>query len=262
MIDLHTHILPGVDDGPRDLAAALAMARAAAAAGLTVMATTSHINFHFGLGADELADARDELASALDDAGIDLELLQGGEIAPERLPDLTDEDLRRLTLGERGPILLECPFAPVGSAMELMVDDLHSRGFSVLLGHPERSATFQRDPARLERLLEMGAAAQVNAGSLSGAFGDTARKAALRMFEAGHVHVIASDSHDPAHRPPDVRLADRALRQRYEDVDAQLDWMTRDAPAALVAGERLPPRPSLPRPASMRSRLRRAWPAR
>jgi protein-tyrosine phosphatase len=143
-----------------------------------------------------------------------------------------------------------------------MVADLHRRGFAVLLGHPERSATFQREPARLERLLEMGAAAQVNGGSLAGAFGETTRRAALRMLEAGHVHVIATDCHDPVSRPPDPHLADRPLRDRYGDVGAQLAWMTTDAPAALVAGERLPPRPSLPRPVGMRARLRRAWPAR
>jgi hypothetical protein len=76
------------------------------------------------------------------------------------------------------------------------------------------------------------------------------------------VHVLASDSHDPAHRPPDPRLADRALTERYGDVEAQLDWMTREAPAALVAGRPLPPRPPLPRPRGMRARLSRAWSAR
>jgi protein-tyrosine phosphatase len=262
VIDLHAHILPGLDDGPRDTAGALAMARAAVAAGTRAVATTSHINISFGLEPEELAAAREAVGAELEAAGIALELLSGGEVAPERLPDLSDVELRALTLGPGGCILLECPFAPVGSAMELMVADLQRRGFSVLLAHPERSSTFQREPARLERLVEMGATAQVTAGSLAGGFGETVKRAALRMLEAGHVHVISSDAHDPAHRPPDLRLADGALAARYGDVEDQMRWMTQDAPAALVAGTPLPQRPPLPRPAGMRSRLRRAWSAR
>jgi protein-tyrosine phosphatase len=263
VIDLHAHILPGLDDGPRDTAGALAMARATAAAGTRAVATTSHINISFGLEPEDLTAARTALAAELAAAGIELELLSGGEIAPERLPDLTDDQLRELALGPGGCVLLECPFAPVGSAMELMVADLHRRGFAVLLAHPERSSTFQREPQRLERLVEMGATAQVTAGALAGGFGETAKRAALRMLEAGHVHVLASDAHDPSHRPPDLRLADAALTARYGDIEEQIAWMTADAPAALVAGSPLPQRPPLPRAAGgMRGRLRRAWSAR
>jgi protein-tyrosine phosphatase len=262
VIDLHAHILPGLDDGPRTTAGALAMARAAIDAGTRAVATTSHINIGFGLEPEDLAAAREALAGELAEAGLELELLSGGEIAPERLGDLADAELRALTLGDGDCVLLECPFAPVGSGMELMVADLQRRGFGVLLAHPERSASFQRDPFRLQRLVDMGAVAQVTSGALAGGFGDTARRAAFRMLETGLVHVLASDSHDHAHRPPDPRLADRALTERYGDVEAQLDWMTQAAPAALVTGRPLPPRPPLPRPRGMRARLSRAWSAR
>jgi protein-tyrosine phosphatase len=262
VIDLHAHILPGLDDGPRDLAGALEMARAAVDAGTRAVATTSHINIGFDLGADDLQAARAELAGALEHAGIELELLAGGEVAPERLADLDDAELARLALGGGRCILLECPFAPVGSAMELMVGDLHRRGFTVLLAHPERSATFQRDPARLARLIELGATAQVTAGALDGGFGETARRAAHAHLEAGLVHVLASDSHDPRHRPPDPRLAERALTTRYGDVEELLVWMTVTAPAAIVAGEPLPERPPLPRARTVRDRIRRAWSTR
>jgi protein-tyrosine phosphatase len=258
VIDLHAHILPGVDDGPRDTAGALEMARAAAAAGTRAVATTSHINLSFGLTAEDLAAARAVLQGELDAAGIEIELLSGGEIAPERLPDLDDDQLRGLSLGAGGTVLLECPFVPVGAAMEFMVRDLRNRGFGVLLGHPERSATFQREPAALQRLIDLGATGQVTSGSLAGGFGETARRAALRMLEAGQVHVIASDAHDRTHRPPDPRLADRALSGAYGDVEEQLAWMTDTAPAALVAGEPLPPRPALPRRNGLLRRLRRA----
>ena len=196
---------------------------------------------------------------------MELELLAGGEIAPERLPTLDDAALGALALGGGGCVLLECPFAPVGAMLERMVENLRSRGFGVLLAHPERSATFQRDPRMLERLVDMGAWAQVTAGALSGGFGETPRHAAATLLESGLVHVLASDAHDAVHRPPDPRLAAGALRGRYGDVDAQLEWMTVDAPAAIVASRPLPERPPLPRARGRVARLGgqlRVWSAR
>jgi protein-tyrosine phosphatase len=262
VIDLHAHILPGLDDGPPTEDAAVDMARAASRLGTRAIATTSHIDAGFGLRASVLAAARAALAERLEREGIRLALLQGGEIAPARLPALGDDTLAALTLGDGGTLLLECPFAPVGAAMEPMVADLRRRGFEVLLAHPERSPTFQRDVRRLERLVEIGASAQVTAGSLAGAFGGTVLRAAYGMLEAGAVHVIASDAHDVSKRPPDLRIAAEALTERYGDVEDQLAWMTDAAPSAIADGRPLPERPPLPRSRSLRSRLRRAWSAR
>ena len=150
MIDLHAHILPGFDDGPPTTEAALGMARVAVAAGTRAIATTPHINHSFGVRTDALAPAREALAARLAEEGIELELLAGGEIAPERLHELDDDVLRSLTLGGGSYVLLECPFSAVAS-MDMMVTDLQRRGFGVLLAHPERSPAFQRDPARLAR---------------------------------------------------------------------------------------------------------------
>jgi protein-tyrosine phosphatase len=262
VIDLHAHILPGLDDGPATEEEAVSLARAAVAAGTRALAATSHVDVGFGLTPDVLDAARDSMAERLAREGIALELLAGGEIAPARLPDLDDATLARLALGGGSTVLLECPFAPVGSTMELMVGDLRRRGFDVLLAHPERSPTFQREPERLERLLDLGAHAQVTAGSLSGGFGGTVLRVATAMLEAGLVQVIGSDAHDTARRRPDLRTAAEALEARYGDVDEQLAWMTEAAPAAVLAGERLPARPPLPRARGLRDRLRRAWSAR
>jgi protein-tyrosine phosphatase len=255
MIDLHAHILPGLDDGPRTTDGALEMARVAVAAGTRAIATTSHIGYTYDLGPAEISRARAELAPRLADAGIELELLAGGEIAPERLPDLSDEELRALALGGGPFVLFECPFAPVGAGMELMAADLQARGFGVLLAHPERSPSFQRDLGLLTRLVERGALAQITTGSLAGGFGDTVRRAAVAMLQAGLVHVLASDAHDPARRSPDLRAAGGVLD------DAQHEWMTAAAPRAIVEGRPLPPRPALPKARGVRARLR-SWSAR
>ena len=252
MIDLHAHILPGLDDGPETMDAAVSMARAATAAGTRAMATTCHINHIFGLGPGDLATARARVAERLTQEGIELELLQGGEIAPERLPDLDDETLQALALGGGPYVLLECPFTPVGAVMDMMVADLQGRGFRVLLAHPERSPTFQRDPAHLGALVERGALAQVTTGSFAGGFGQTAQRAAETMLQQGIVHVLASDAHDAAHRPP-------MLRAPLDD--DQLAWMAETAPAAVVAGRPLPERPPLPRGRGVRARLR-SWSGR
>ena len=254
MIDLHAHILPGIDDGPATVDAALEMARAATGAGTRAIATTSHIS-HFGVWPDAVGPARDALAARLAEEEIELELLAGGEIAPDRLPELDDDALRLVALGGGSYVLLECPFSPVGTSMEMMVDDLHRRSFDVLLGHPERSPTFQRDPGRLASLVERGALAQVTTGSLTGGFGDIPRRAAEAMLQQGLVHVLASDAHDPVHRGPDLHAADGVLDP------ALAEWMTAAVPAAIVSGGPLPERPALPRARGVRARLR-AWSTR
>ncbi len=236
MIDLHAHILPALDDGPQSDAEAVALARAAVANGTRAIATTSHVNRGFGLQPDDLAGARTALAALLRAEGVPLELLAGGEIAHRRLPELTDDDLRAFALGGGPFVLLECPLAGSDDLTPL-VDDLHDRGFRVLLGHPERSPAFQRDPDRLARLVAGGALAQVTTGAFIGDFGPIAQRTALDMVERELVHVLASDTHDRVHRPPDLTAADDLLGR------VQREWMAAAVPGAIVAGEPLPDRP-------------------
>ncbi|MGH2945885.1 MAG: tyrosine-protein phosphatase [Solirubrobacteraceae bacterium] len=255
MIDLHAHILPGLDDGPESMDAAVAMARVAVAGGTRAMATTSHVNRGFGLQAADLEAAREALVARLAEEEVELELLPGGEVSPGRLPDLDDAALRAFALGGGRCVLLECPFSPVDSRMEAMVADLRERGFDVLLAHPERSPTFQKDPSRLARLVEGGALAQVTTGSFAGLFGETARRAATAMLRHGIVHVLASDAHDAVYRGPDLRATADALD------DDQRRWMAGAAPAAILAGDSLPERPPLAPDRGVLARLR-SWSAR
>jgi protein-tyrosine phosphatase len=251
VIDLHAHILPGLDDGPRDLDASATLAAAAVEAGTTVLAATSHVNLSFGLVPAELTAAREAVVARLAADGIPLEVVQGGEVSPGRLPSLRDEDLHAVTLGSGPWVLLECPLSPAAAGMDLMVADLRRRGFGVLLAHPERSPSFQSHPDDLARLLELGALAQVTAAALAGGFGDAARRSAFDLVERGLVHVLASDAHHHVGRPPGIADAVEAMRERYGDVDELVDWMARRVPGAIVAGEPVPERPPAP------SRVRR-----
>ena len=248
VIDLHAHILPGLDDGPPTLDAAVEMAAATVEAGTRVMAATSHINRGFGLRAAELAEARAVLNERLRAEAIPLEVVQGGEISLARLDGLDDDELRGLTLGDGPWLLLECPLSPSAPSLEPAVAALRNRGFEILLAHPERSPNLMRGPEPLGRLVELGALAQVTSGSFAGEFGDVVRRAAFAMLEAGLVHVLSTDAHSAYHRPPDLRPALAALDRRYsEGAEEQYEWMTTDAPGALLAAAPLPERPELPR---------------
>ena len=232
MIDLHAHILPGIDDGPATTEAALEMARTAARAGTRAIATTCHVGYHMDVAPEQIVHGRETLAARLAYEGIDLELLPGGEIAHDRLPDLSDEVLRTLTLGGGNHVLLECPFAPVGDGLEPLVDDLQARGFEVLLAHPERSASFQQDPDLLASLVERGALAQVTVGALTGHFGRVPHRAAEMMVREGLVHVLASDAHDSVHRAPVLNVNGIVTAEQFVQ-------MTTVVPAAIVAGQPL-----------------------
>ena len=258
VIDLHAHVLPGLDDGPASLDEAAEMAAAAVGHGTRVIAATSHINRGFGLQPAELAAARARLTERLAADRIELEVVQGGEIALSRAAELSDDDLRGLTLGGGRWLLLECPLSPRSAFMDPVVSDLRSRGFEVLLAHPERSPTFMRGTGPLERLIGLGALAQVTASAFTGDFGDTVRRAAFSMLERELVHVLASDGHSPRHRPPDLRAALPVLERRYEDGAEQFEWMAAAAPAALLEDVPLPPRPAPPRPRGLLRRLRGA----
>lgn len=258
MIDLHAHVLPGIDDGPRDLPRAVDLARAAAAAGTVQLATTPHVDHGYGVVPEDLAGQRADVQRELDAAGVGLRLLQGGEVALARLPDLDVAQLGLLTLGGGGTILLEPPSTIAGPLLERAVFGLQRRGFGVLLAHPERSPDCARDVDAVGRLVDRGVRLQVTAASLSGGFGRTARDLAVELLRRGAVHVIASDGHDPGGRPPEIASHVRAAARVLPEVAEGLAYWTELAPRAIVEGAALPPPPVVrPRARGLRRLLPR-----
>lgn len=245
MIDLHAHILPGLDDGPYDLDGSVALARAVAASGTGVLAATSHVDHGFGVRTTELAAALAAVRARLAEEAIGLEVIAGGEIAASRALDLGDDELLALRLGGGPTLLLEAPLMPYAGDFEGMVDDLQTRGHRVLIGHPERSPLFQRAPERLARLVDGGALAQITAGSLLGEFSETVRRFTVRLLRDELVHVIASDCHDPVRRPPGLRDALAAVEGDVPGASRLAEWMTEAVPAAVLTGEPVPERPDL-----------------
>jgi protein-tyrosine phosphatase len=237
MIDLHCHLLPGIDDGPADLGGTLAMAKLHVKAGVELVAATPHVAWDMPNEAETIDLRLADVHAALAAAEIPLRVVRGAEIDVHQAVKLTDEQLRALALGGGPWLLLEAPlqagagFAPVAYA-------LLERGHGVLIAHPERSPLLQRDPDGLRELVRAGAATQVTAASFAGSFGRTVREYAERLLEAGLVHSVASDAHDTFRRPPGM-----AEPLRAAGLDELIPLLAHEAPAAILAGDPLPTAP-------------------
>ncbi len=209
LTDLHTHILPGVDDGAADNAAALAMARAAVEDGIERVAATPH-NLRLPHATNRAAlDARvAALQRELDAAGLPLAVVAGAEIALiASLPQMLDAG-EYVTLNRSRYLLLEPAHTGLPPRMEDLVFQVQVRGLAPILAHPERCAGLERALPLLRRLVERGLLVQITAGSLEGRFGPRPRRLARALLAKGLVHVIASDAHAPADRAPRLRGAE------------------------------------------------------
>lgn len=246
MIDLHSHVLPGIDDGAADVSDALALADAAASAGVRVLAATPHVRAdHPGVIPDELAGRCHELNGQLSEAGVALEVCQGGELDLGRGTTASDEELRLVSYGGKGSdLLVETPYGSLPDDFEERVLALAGRGFRVLLAHPERSEALQRDPARIAALVEQGVLVQLTARSLvRDAVPSAVQELAVALVMEGLAHVLASDAH-AASGPAPHDLA-RGVAVASALVGPRAEWMASDAPAAILAGEPLPQLPDL-----------------
>ena len=241
MIDLHCHVLPGIDDGPETIEGSLALVRAAAASGTRVMVATPHVNWHYPNAAATIARLTSELNKRLRIEGIAVEIRTGAEIAMTRAAEIGPDELDRLRLGGGPWVLLEPPFTPIVTGLDGVVAALQSAGHRVVLAHPERCPAFHRDPSVLESLVQAGVLTSITAGSLVGRFGGEVRRFARRLVEQGLVHNVASDAHNTIKRPPGM-----ASELGEAGLGALADWLTRAVPAAILSGEEIPARPDLP----------------
>jgi protein-tyrosine phosphatase len=187
-----------------------------------------------------------DLNTLLAENGIEVEVVPGAEVALSKIAELDDEILRELCLGPGPYLLVESPYTYAPELLEKVVFDLQARGFRPLLAHPERSPSFLEDPARLARLVESQVLCSVTAASMAGTFGGAIRRFTLDLFRGGLVHNVASDAHDPSHRSPDLRSGFERLESELPGLSDQASWFTVDAPAAILAGDDIPPPPAPP----------------
>ena len=260
LIDLHNHILPGIDDGAPGLEVSLAMARLAVADGIRVMACTPHATPGVYHNTREgILAAVAELQAHLDAEGIPLRLTFGADahISPGLVEDLL---FRRVpTLNDTRYFLLEPPHhVALPNFTEAVLRYLEVR-YVPLITHPERLTWIPKHYSSLRRLVEAGTWVQVTAGSLTGQFGREARYWGTRMLDEGLVHVIASDAHSDKRRRPGLSEA-RAVAARYLG-EAEADLLVSGRPAAVLEDahpDEVPPVPYLIR-AGAENRIERNY---
>jgi protein-tyrosine phosphatase len=245
VIDIHCHILPGLDDGPANLDFSLAMARAAVEAGTQMIVATPHIRADFDVDPSEIEPRVDLFNDRLQRERLPLRVLPGAEIGWATVLELDDSLLAKLSMGSGGRILLESPYGRKPVDMEGIVAALGERGFQAVLAHPERCPLFQRDVERLAALVEQGVFCSITAGSMAGSFGDTVREFTIELLRRGLVHDVASDAHDHLHRPPNLLLGFERAEDEIPGLAAHVPWFTVTAPVAILAGNPLPPRPEV-----------------
>ena len=246
-VDVHSHVLPGIDDGAPDLIEALAMLRAAARSGTTTIAATPHVSSEFpNVRVPELAGRCAKLRDAIAEEGIEMALASGAEVSLVWALEASDEDLRLASYGQRGgDLLIETPSIGV-VRLDALLYELRARGLRITLAHPERNPEFQRQPDRLSRLVDQGVLVQVNADTL---LGDPRRSATCALGRDlcvhGLVHALASDGHRASSWRPVTRLAQVADAAAALVGADRAAWLTADAPAAIIEGAQLPDAPAI-----------------
>jgi protein-tyrosine phosphatase len=239
VIDLHSHILPGLDDGARTLDDALDIARSAVADGTEVIAATPHVREDYPTTADAMENGIAALRRALEREDVELTVLPGGEVSLEQLDRLGRDELRRFSLaGNPSYLLLETPYYDWPLSFGEIVFHLSAAGITPVIAHPERNAAVQQNIERLGELVRAGALVQVTAASLDGRLGSRTRACARKLIDAELVHLLGSDAHSPG-----LREAGLSRARAVVGDERLARWLTEDVPAAIVEDEPLPQRP-------------------
>src|SRR5215469_373822 len=221
LIDLHSHLLPGIDDGSKDLAMSLLMARMASADGISTMACTPHIlPGVYNNNGPAIRRAVAQLAESLADAGLPISLVTGADvhIAPDLNVQLRDG--RALTLNNSRYLLLEPPHHVLPPRFEDLIFGLQTAGYFPILTHPERLSWLEGHYDLIGRLVSSSVLMQITAGSVTGRFGRRPRYWAERMLDEGLCHLLATDAHNTEQRAPRMAEARDLVAQRLGDDEA------------------------------------------
>lgn len=208
MIDIHCHILPGIDDGAFDLSESIEMARIAAADGIKKIVATPHI------GNPDLPEDIDEkinhLNRCLKSEKIPVEILRGGEVSAF----LSPHECKRFTINRTSYLLVEFPHTHLPANAGEIIFNMSVAGLRPIIAHPERNPSVLQNPERLKTLIQSGALVQITAASLTGEFGLEYQACALHLLRERMVNFIASDGHNTVQRPPLLSGAFKTAKKR------------------------------------------------
>ncbi|GAC1702537.1 MAG: tyrosine protein phosphatase [Candidatus Acidiferrum sp.] len=241
MIDLHCHILPGLDDGAKDMEESLAMAQSAVDDGITHVVATPHSSSDFSFDYSKVRALRDVLQAKV---GPELRIATGCDfhMNPENLTALR-EQAPPFCINQKSYLLVEFDEFSIPPAMDHSLHELRLAGLWPIITHPERNSTLRAHPERLKGWVRLGCYVQVTAGALTGMFRESAQRNALRWIQQGLVHFVASDAHNTGSRPLRLKPAYELVRERFGREKAQALFV--DNPWAAFEGEELPHVPEL-----------------
>jgi protein-tyrosine phosphatase len=249
VIDIHCHLLPEVDDGPKSWDAAVEMCRMAAADGITHVVATPHANDRYAYDRAYLSGLLGQLRDQIQEKNgpaLPLQLSLGCDFhfSLENLERVLDEP-HTYTIGETSYLLIELSDFSVPTRLADCFTRLGDRGLTPILTHPERNPILQQTPRRVLEWAEQGCLIQVTASSLTGFWGERPEIFARWLLERSAVHVLASDAHDTKHRVPNLSAA-RAVAERIVGAE-YAEALIEGNPGAIVKGMPIPyyPRPKL-----------------
>lgn len=234
MIDLHCHILPGIDDGPTDMAESIAMAKIAAADGITTIVATPHLKEHI-YPAIRIEKAVSELNRQIADSGIPVKILRGADIYAM----LSLELIKDYTINGTNYLLLEFPHTHMPKGAGSIIFNAIISGLNPIITHPERNPSVVRDPGIIIDLHNSGALVQITAGSLTGHFGSEARECAIHLLKQKAVDIMATDAHSINWRTP---VLSEGLLIAEKIIGRELALrLVKSNPLAIIEGRRLDP---------------------
>jgi len=235
MVDLHCHILPGLDDGPKTIEDSLAMAEDAIADGITHVVATPHASSNYSFDFRQVSAAREELQSKIGNrfvlaTGCDFHLNHENFLALRENP-------QPYCINQKDYLLVEFNEFSIPPALDQTLHELMLAGLHPIVTHPERNAILRTHPERLKQWIRQGCYAQITAGSLTGIFGAGAQQDAWSWLAAGLVHFVSSDAHNTGRRPLKLRFAYEAVRDQFGEDKAKA--LLIDNPLAAFEGRAL-----------------------
>jgi protein-tyrosine phosphatase len=252
MIDIHSHILFGVDDGARSLDESLEMCRLSVADGVRVIVATPHAHdgVHAAYPNNFLHEKVEELNQRMEG---ELKVVLGRELrfTHDVVRHVCEEGSSHV-IGCGPYALIEFPHAVVPAGSNRALFELMSRGFRPIIAHPERNQMLMAEPERFYEMVEAGALGQMDTGSITGQFGKKAEQTARVMLECGLIHFIASDCHNTRNRLPGLSMGVKAASSVVGEEYARV--LAADNPSAVVEGTT-----KLVRPAAVRPRVKKRW---
>ncbi len=247
MIDLHCHILPGLDDGARNMDESLAMARLQSEYGVSAVVCTPHVQEKSGIKVtrERIVDAVEGLRQALKKNSVDMEIYPGAEYYLDKpFPLLLEENHPLATINSTNYVMVEFPMLHLPPYLEysILKSDLDDPELKelipflrIIVAHPERNQEIMRKPEQVEKLKESGAIMQMNLGSLMGIYGKQIRRTAEKLLKKGLIDLVASDAHSEEH----VRVAFKGVEKRIKKMagDRAFHLLWEENPQRIVHGE-------------------------